>query len=62
MAETSKPAAEWTPDTLRTAVKAGSIDQKVELLKELGLLSENGKPAAKAASWGTKATRTPDEE
>jgi len=36
---------EWTPERLRKAVAAGSFAEKVQLLKEIGVLTRHGKLA-----------------
>ncbi|MGH7440057.1 MAG: hypothetical protein ACRENE_30570 [Polyangiaceae bacterium] len=58
MAKTSK-AQEWTPARLRKAVTAGTRAQKVAVLKEIGVLTSQGKLAKSSARWGDKPSRTP---
>jgi hypothetical protein len=58
MAKTAKQQ-EWTPERLREAVVAGSQAEKVELLKEIGVLTKHGKLAKSSERWGKKPSRTP---
>jgi hypothetical protein len=58
MAGKSK-AAEWTPALLEQAVRAGTPQEKVEVLKRIGLLTADGKPKKSAQAWGEKPSRTP---
>jgi hypothetical protein len=50
---------EWTPERLRKAVAAGSFAEKVQLLKEIGILTRHGKLAKRSLRWGKKPSRTP---
>ena len=58
MAKTAKQQ-EWTPERLREAVVAGSHAEKVQLLKEIGVLTRHGKLAKRSVRWGKKPSRTP---
>jgi hypothetical protein len=43
-----------------TALRRGSIDEKVAVLKKAGILDENGNLTKTYQNWGSKVTRTPD--
>jgi hypothetical protein len=58
MAEKNDPS-EWTPARLEQAVRAGTTEEKVAVLKRIGLLTANGKPKKSAQAWGNKPSRTP---
>jgi hypothetical protein len=58
MAEKNKPS-EWTPALLEQAVRAGTTQEKVAVLKRIGLLTADGKPKKSAQAWGDKPSRTP---
>jgi hypothetical protein len=38
----------------------GTIEEKVEMLRTVGIVDSRGELAKKYRSWGTKATRTPE--
>jgi len=65
-AEIKKPLGssreEWTPAGLVSAVKAGSMAEKVALLKTIGILTPEGQLADKYKNWGDKPSRTPGAE
>lgn len=42
------------------ALRSGTMEEKIEVLKEAGIVDANGKLARRYRSWGTKVTRTPD--
>ena len=48
----------WTPDALMTALAQGTTEEKLALLKQVGILDDSGKLAAKYKSWGSVVTRT----
>lgn len=54
------PAGAWSPDTLMKALRSGSVDEKVEVLKKAGILDASGKLTKTYKNWGSKVTRTPD--
>jgi len=56
MAEKNEPL-EWTPARLERAIRAGTTQQKIAVLKRIGLLTANGKPRKQA--WGDRPSRTP---
>ncbi len=56
------PDGLWSPAQMRAALLRGSKRSKIALLKEIGILDENGEVAAKYKSWGNKVTRTPELE
>lgn len=43
-----------------TALRRGSVDEKVAVLKKAGILDANGKVTKTYKNWGSKVTRTPD--
>lgn len=63
MAEKDKPkVTDWTPDRLKQAIRSGSSEQDIAILKKIGLLTPDGKLSKAAQSWGGKASRTPELE
>lgn len=50
--------SDWTPEKLKTAATSGTQAEKVQLLKEIGILTPLG-TLADAKNWGT-VSRTPD--
>lgn len=64
MAETSRKTEqnEWTPERLREAVVAGTRAEKVELLKQIGVLTPAGKLSKRSEQWGNRPSRTPELE
>jgi hypothetical protein len=64
MAEKSKPkaAADWTPQRLKQAIRSGSSEHDIAILKRIGLLTPEGKLSKAAQSWGEKPSRTPELE
>lgn len=56
------PVGAWSPDSLLTALKRGTIDEKIAVLHKAGILDENGELTQTYKSWGSKASRTPDLE
>jgi hypothetical protein len=64
MAETPRKTeqTEWTPERLREAVVAGSRSEKVELLKQIGVLTAAGKLSKRSEQWGNRPSRTPELE
>ncbi len=53
------PVGAWTPDSLLTALKRGTLDEKIAVLRKAGILDENGELTQTYKSWGAKVTRTP---
>lgn len=56
------PDGLWSPAKMRAALLRGTKRSKIALLKEIGILDENGEVSAKYKSWGNKVTRTPELE
>jgi hypothetical protein len=54
------PAGAWSPDTLMKALRRGSVDEKVEVLKKAVSLDASGKLTKTYKNWSSKVTRTPD--
>lgn len=54
------PTGAWTPEALVAALTSGSDDDKVETLKDAGILDRRGKLTETYESWGSRVTRTPD--
>lgn len=44
------------------ALRRGTDDEKVDVLKEAGIIDANGKLSKTYANWGSKPTRTPEAE
>ncbi len=57
----NRPFDQWTPNLLLEALREGSQDEKLVLVKAAGILSEDGKLAPMYQTWGAKASRTPEE-
>jgi hypothetical protein len=63
MAATNRPKVpEWTPNRLKQAIRSGSSEQDIAILKRIGLLTADGKLNKAAQSWGGKPSRTPEIE
>lgn len=54
------PTGAWAPDTLLSALRRGTEDDRVEALKRAGIIDAQGKLTATYKTWGSKVTRTPD--
>jgi hypothetical protein len=54
------PAGVWTPDTLLSALRNRTDDERIEALKSAGIIDAEGNLTKTYESWGTKVTRTPD--
>lgn len=52
----------WTPQRLLEAVTAGDTDNKLALLRKIGLLDEQNHLTARSKSWGADVSRTPQLE
>jgi hypothetical protein len=52
------PPGTWTPAELSAAIRRGTIEEKVALLKKAGILDENGEISKRYRDWGSKVTRT----
>jgi hypothetical protein len=48
----------WSPDDLVEAIRLPSLERKIELLREVGILDARGKLASKYRSWGKRVSRT----
>lgn len=61
---TQAPPGVWTPAALKAALVKGTTEEKVALLKKIGILDEAGELAERYKSWGEaeKATRTPEDD
>lgn len=55
------PPGVWTPAALSEALARGTLDEKIQLLRTIGILDKKGELAGKYRSWGTKVTRTSEE-
>jgi len=56
------PGRPWSARALIAAIEAGSMEEKIERLKTVGILTATGKLARRYRSWGTNVSRTPDLE
>lgn len=54
------PAVTWSPDRLKGALAQGTTEEKVRLLKELGILTKDGRLSARYRTWGQLVSRTAD--
>lgn len=54
------PVGTWTPASLMSALRSGSMDDKIDALKAAGIVDARGKIGRRYKNWGTKVTRTPD--
>lgn len=59
MAKTNE-STEWTPERVREAVTAGTTEEKLQLLKRIGVLKADGSLNDPQKSWGMQPSRTPD--
>ncbi|MBK7402322.1 MAG: hypothetical protein IPJ34_40315 [Myxococcales bacterium] len=53
------PTGAWSPDVLLDALRRGTDDEKVAILKKAGILDADGKLTKTYENWGSKVTRTP---
>lgn len=51
----------WGADALSRALRRGTVEEKRAILTHAGILGRDGKLAPKYRNWGSKATRTPEE-
>jgi hypothetical protein len=56
------PPEAWSPDALKEALMKGTHAEKLELLRKIGVLGEDGKVAPGYKSWGSEVTRTETED
>jgi len=56
------PTGAWSADLLLSALRRGSNQEKVAILKKAGILDAEGNFTKTYENWGTKVTRTPDAE
>lgn len=54
------PTGAWAPETLLTALKSGTDQDKLAALKRAGILDDSGHLTKTYKNWGSKVTRTPD--
>ena len=54
------PVGIWTPASLMSALRSGSMEDKIDALKAAGIVDARGKLGRRYKNWGTKVTRTPD--
>lgn len=54
------PTGAWSPDTLISALRRGTDEDRVAALKRAGIIDASGKLTKTYKNWGTKVTRTPD--
>jgi hypothetical protein len=47
-------------DELRAAIRAGTLEDKIQALREAGIIDRNGNLARKYRTWGNKPSRTPE--
>lgn len=52
------PPGAWTPQELLDAIARPSREEKMKMLREIGILDSHGKLAKKYLSWGTRVSRT----
>lgn len=55
------PAGAWSPSRLKEALAQGTPEEKVELLKKIGILDENGELGRRYRNWGAKVSRASDD-
>jgi hypothetical protein len=48
----------WAPQDLLDAIARPSTEEKIKLLREVGILDATGKLARKYRSWGKRVSRT----
>lgn len=56
------PPGVWSPEALQRALEAGSPDDKLATLREIGLITSDGKLAPRYKSWGAVVSRTADDD
>jgi hypothetical protein len=56
------PTGAWSADLLLSALRRGSDQDKVAILKKAGILDAEGNFTKTYENWGKKVTRTPDAE
>jgi hypothetical protein len=54
------PADAYTPAALMAALRRGTMAEKIEVLKQAGIVDKRGKLTQRYTNWGKKITRTPD--
>jgi len=55
------PAGAWSPSRLKEALAQGTPEEKVALLKEIGILNEKGELGMRYRNWGAKVSRASDD-
>ncbi len=48
----------WSPQDLLAAIERPSREEKLQMLRKVGILDATGKLASKYRSWGTRVSRT----
>ena len=56
------PVGTWSPENLKQALSAGTTDEKVAMLTELGILTQDGKLAPRYKNWGDDVVSRTEEE
>lgn len=56
------PNGAWTPEQLLSAFRDRSDAKRVEALRLAGIIDADGKVTQLYKSWGSKVTRTPEDE
>lgn len=54
------PPGAWSPETLKEALTKGSYEEKLALLREIGLVGPDGKVPDRYKNWGTDVSRADD--
>ncbi|MBL8739619.1 MAG: hypothetical protein JNK04_00950 [Myxococcales bacterium] len=52
----------WSPDALREALKSGSSEDKLKLLRQIGIVTSEGKLSPTYSSWGHVSRTDGDSE
>lgn len=55
------PPGVWSPYDLMRALSEGSTEEKIALLTEVGIVTEDGQLSPRYKSWGDVVSRTADE-
>lgn len=55
------PPGAWSPEMLKDALTRGTHEEKLALLREIGLVGPDGSVPARYKNWGTNVSRAEDE-
>lgn len=56
------PKDVWSHEQMLAAIRRGTVEEDIEILKKAGILDKNGNVTKTYKDWGSKPSRTPNAE